>query len=182
MRAFPFAVGLLIGALLSISAAAESKATATEKITIAQLDQTLAAAHDKADGDIAQRLSTCELTERLSMARLAQLIAVLPGEKSRQALLLLADKSAFLEVPASDIPGDPTPDSATTRQMLVQIVNYVNTTLRQLPNLIASRETTAFEDRPQEDQLQSTGVVSLSRDAAKGSGPKRGHRNRLWSC
>lgn len=162
MRAFPFAVGLLIGALLSISAAAESKATATEKITIAQLDQTLAAAHDKADGDIAQRLSTCELTERLSMARLAQLIAVLPGEKSRQALLLLADKSAFLEVPASDIPGDPTPDSATTRQMLVQIVNYVNTTLRQLPNLIASRETTAFEDRPQEDQLQSTGVVSLS--------------------
>ena len=125
MRAFPFAVGLLIGALLSISAAAESKATATEKITIAQLDQTLAA-HDKADGDIAQRLSTCELTERLSTARLAQLIAVLPGEKSRQALLLLADKSAFLEVPASDIPGDPTPDSATTRQMLVQIVNYVN--------------------------------------------------------
>ena len=46
--------------------------------------------------------------------------------------------------------------------MLVQIVNYVNTTARQLPNLIATRETAGFEDRPQQDVQQETAVVGLS--------------------
>jgi hypothetical protein len=41
-------------------------------------------------------------------------------------------------------------------------VNYVNTTQRQLPNLMATRETTGFEDRPAEDSLEATGIVSLS--------------------
>src|SRR5579872_292518 len=133
-----------------------------ESITVAELEQTLASSREQSDADLAQHLGAVELKERLSMSAVARLNNSLPGEKSRQALMLLADKSAFLGPPPTEIPADPAPDSAATRRMLVAIVNYVNTTLRQLPNLIASRETTGFEDRPKSDELGATGVVSLS--------------------
>lgn len=162
MRTLSPAILLFTSALLSIPSQAESKPTATQSISIDQLQQTLAASHDRTDTDLAQQLATIELKERLGVAHLSHIAAVLPGEKSRQALILLADKSAFLDPPSAEVLGDPTPDAAATRQMLVQIVNYVNTTLRQLPNLIASRETTGFEDRPQEDSLEATGIVSYS--------------------
>jgi len=114
------------------------------------------------DADAAQQLARFELTERLSGERLVRLAATMPGEKSHQALLLLADQSAFLDPPAAELVADATPGPAATRQMLVQIVNYVNTTIRQLPNLIASRTIIGFEDRPQEDALEATGIVSYS--------------------
>lgn len=129
---------------------------------MAQLEQTVAASHSVSDADLAQQLSTLELTERLSAPKVASLASAMPGEKSRLALMMLADRSVFLDPPAADIPADPMPDAAATRQMLVHIVNYVNTTLRQLPNLIASRNITSFEDRPAQDILDANGVVSLS--------------------
>jgi hypothetical protein len=153
----------LITAFLTISAFvvfAAPNTSVTEKVTVGQLQQSLAAARSETDAELAQQISTFELTERLTTPVLAELDASAPGEKSRSALLLLADKSAFLDPPASMTPADPTPDPAATRQMLVKLVNYVNTTLRQLPNLTTVRETTAFEDRPQEDALEATGVVS----------------------
>jgi hypothetical protein len=157
----PFVLGGLL-AVSALVASAEPKKAVLEKITVDQLQQELRAASGKDDIGLAQQLSTFELSERLGTKLLAKLDAGASGEKSRQALLLLADKSAFLEPPAAEIPGDSTPDPATTRQMLVKMVNYVNTTLRQLPNLLASRETTGFEDRPQEDALEATGIVSYS--------------------
>jgi hypothetical protein len=149
MRRFALAV-FLAASVFSVWAA--PKTPVVDKITVSQLQQTMATAPGKTDAELAQQLSMLELTERLNTALLAQLDASASGDKSRQALLLLADKSVFL---------DP-PDPATTRQMLVKIVSYVNTTLRQLPNLIASRETTGFEDKPQEDALEATGTVSYS--------------------
>jgi hypothetical protein len=156
-----FALGVFLAASV-FSVWAATKTPGLEKITVSQLQQTMATAPGKTDAELAQQLSTFELTERLNTAFLAQLGASASGDKSRQALLLLADKSAFLDPPAAEVPADLTPDPATSRQMLVKIVNYVNTTLRQLPNLIASRETTGFEDRPQEDALEATGTVSYS--------------------
>jgi hypothetical protein len=126
------------------------------------LEQALSASVGKPDAEMAQALSRLELTERLSEARFVQLKAKLPGEKSQQSLVILADQSAFLPPPDDEVIQDAAPDAATTRQMLVQIVNYVNNTLRQLPNLMAARETISFEDRPASDSLESTGVVSLS--------------------
>jgi hypothetical protein len=155
----------LLAALVLLAAAAKAttpKPEAPEKVTVNQLEQALSAAHGKSDAEVAQTLSSLELAERLSTVRLDHLKADLPGGKSQQALAILADQSAFLPPPESDTVTDPIPDPAATRQMLVQIVNYVNATLRQLPNLIAIRETTGFEDRPAEDSLESTGVVSLS--------------------
>jgi hypothetical protein len=162
MRTLSPAILLFTSAFLSITAQAESKPPATQSVSVDQLAQTLTASHGKSDADLAEQLSTIELTERLNGTQLTRLSGTLPGVKSREALILLADKSAFLDPPAAEIPANPAPDTAATRQMLVQIVGYVNTTLRQLPNLIASRETTGFEDRPQEDSLEATGIVSYS--------------------
>jgi hypothetical protein len=132
-----------------------------EKVTVQQLEQALAAAHGKPDAEIAQQISGMDLTERLSAARFARLNAGLPGDKARQALLILGDSATFLNPPVSEIPADAAPGPPDTRRMLTAIVNYVNTTARQLPNLMASRETTGFEDRPQEDRQGSTGLTTL---------------------
>jgi hypothetical protein len=130
------------------------------KVTVEQLERTLAEAQGRPDAEVAQQLAALELTERISAARFARLKAGLPGEKSNQALVILADSAAFLDPPAAEIPANPTPDPAGARQMLTQIVNYVNTTVRQLPNFIATRDTTGFEDRPQENVQEATGMVS----------------------
>jgi hypothetical protein len=158
MRSF----ALLAFLATAFSFAGPPKSPEVDRITIAQLEQMVAATPAKADADLAQQLAGVELTERLSSAHWTRWSSALPGDKSREALLLLADKSAFLSPPAEETPSDATPDATATRQMLVKLVNYVNTTLRQLPNLIASRQTTGFEDRPQEDALGPTGIVSYS--------------------
>jgi VWFA-related protein len=149
--------------LLALLAVLAIPAGASVQVTVEQLEQALTAANaaHRADADIAQQLSGMELTERLSTTVQARLGAALPGEKARQALVALADSSQFLAPPAVGIPADPTPDSAALRRMLVAVVNYVNTTVRQLPNFIATRETTGFEDRPQEDLTGETGFVNL---------------------
>jgi hypothetical protein len=149
--------------LLALLAVLAIPAGAAQPVTVEQLEQALAeagAAH-RADADVAQQLSGMELTERLSTATLARLRAGLPGEKVRQALVALADSSQFLDPPAAEIPADPTPEPAALRRMLVSVVNYVNTTVRQLPNFIATRDTTGFEDRPQEDLNGETGFLNL---------------------
>lgn len=156
------ALSLLFAALALPALAANSKPTGTEKTSIAQLEQTLAAAQGKLDADLAQQLLGMELVERLDTVRLARLQAALPGVKSRQSLLILADQSEFLPPPDDEAVQEAVPEPAETRQMLVRIVNYVNSTIRQLPNLMALRKTTGFQDRPQEDRQEETAVVSLS--------------------
>jgi hypothetical protein len=145
-------------------AAAPARLDAREKpkvsCTVAQLTQLLAGGGT--DEQAAAQLAGLELSERLSTAALERLRAGLPGEKSKQELTILADVSSFLEPPQAEIDDRPTPDAAATRQMLVQVVNYVNTTLRQLPNFIATKDTSRFEDRPQEDAVEEMGTVSYS--------------------
>ncbi len=154
-----FAVLMLLAALASPLWAKDEPIA--EKVTVLQLEARVAAARGQADADAAQQLSGLELTERLSAVRFARMNDGLPGEKARQALLIVADSATFLDPPA-EISASSLPDAAATRQMLTAIVNYVNTTVRQLPNLIATRNTTSFEDRPQEDVQEPTGIVSYS--------------------
>jgi hypothetical protein len=73
----------------------------------------------------------------------------------------MADVSAFLVPPQAEILDGGPPDAATLRQMMTLVVNYVNTTARQLPNFIATRDTTGFEDRPLEDVQGETGLTTL---------------------
>jgi VWFA-related protein len=118
------------------------------RVTVAELEQTLAAAHSMRDAEVARQLSDLELTEQLSTAKLDRLETDLPGEKSRQALMILADASACLDPPAAEISNQPTPDVATQRKILALTVNYVTQTLHQLPNFFATRVTRSFEDTP----------------------------------
>jgi VWFA-related protein len=118
------------------------------RISVEQLEHLLSSAKARNDGDEARQLSGLELTERLSTARYEQLKALLPGERSQRALLALADLSAFLAPPASEIPATATPDLASQQRMLARTVGYLGKTLPLLPDLFATRYTQRFESRP----------------------------------
>ncbi len=128
------AVLLLAASALPVIAAT-SKAAGSEKVTVCQLERVLAAAQGKPDAEVARQLSGLELIERMNSAKLVRWQVAFPGERTRQALLILADSSVFLDPPNEEIPANRTPDSAALRQMLVQVVNYVNTTLHQFAEL-----------------------------------------------
>jgi hypothetical protein len=154
-----FSLFLLAGFALPAFAAKDAPVA---KVTVAQLEQALATAHDRPDAEVVQQLSGMELTERLSTAKLTHLKANLPGSKAQEALVILADSAAFLNPPAGEIPADAAPDPAAATQMLTGIVNYVNSTVRQLPNLMAVRDTIGFEDKPQEDVQGLTGIETVA--------------------
>lgn len=147
--------------ILSICVSVPAGATDTpKKVGADELVQIVAAAQSVPDADLAQKLTGLVLTDRLSGTRLADLARRLPGEKSRLALMLIADQSIFLVPPADEMPTAAAPSSASAQQMLVKVVKYVNATVRQLPNLMATRFSNGFEDQPREDKMGRTGVES----------------------
>jgi VWFA-related protein len=122
-------------------------AFAASRVTVEQLERMLANDRAKSDAELAKQLGDLELSERVISARLEQLQTNLPGEKSRKALVALADTSAFLEPPSTDIPATARPDAATQRHILSLTVDYLGKTLPLLPNLFAARDTVRFETR-----------------------------------
>jgi len=125
---------------------------AANRVTVRQLEQILSASQGRSDGDLARQLSDLEMTERLNSARMQLLRGSLPGEKSQQALIALADTSAFLDPPSTDMPATATPDAASQRRMMALTVDYLGKTLPLLPNLFAARDTMRFESRPEQAQ------------------------------
>ncbi len=117
-----------------------------QKVTAEQLEQALVADRDKPDADLALDLSGLELTQRLSLARMARLEAELPGSKAQQALLAVADESAFLHLPASDTPATAEPERSAKIAILNRAIDYAGRTIPKLPNFFATRETTRFEE------------------------------------
>jgi hypothetical protein len=141
----------LLIVVLSAGLASAAPRRAPLRVTVAELQQFLEeqqAAHVK-DGDLAQKLAGVELSEQLTEFRLGQLKAELkPGEMTATELDLLADLSAFLDPPASEISDDGPPDAATTREMLHAAQSFVAVTLKSLPDFLATRTTRSFEDVP----------------------------------
>ena len=135
-------------ALCLLLASLALNAFAARRVNVEQLERVLATALGKPDAEVAKRLADLELTERLNSARLQSLSARFPGEKSQQVLLALADTSAFLDPPATDIPATATPDQAAQRRMMSLTVNYLGKALPLLPNLFATRSTERFENTP----------------------------------
>jgi VWFA-related protein len=142
-------------AVLLLLAGLALPAFAAKRVTVEQLEQALAAAQGKSDAEVARQLSNFELTERFSSLKLSRWKSDLPGDKARQALVALADASAFLDPPAAEIPSTPAPDFAAQRQIMGLVVHYVSTTIPQLPNFLATRATERFEDSPREQNMQS---------------------------
>ena len=125
-----------------------SPAWAAKRVTVDQLEQILNASQGKPDAEVAWHLSDLELTERLSSTRLARLKASMPSEKVQAALVVLADASEFLDPPAAEIPATAPPDLAAQRRMMALTVSYVGKTIPQLPNFLATRVTSRYEDTP----------------------------------
>ena len=124
-------------------------AFAAKKVTVEQLQQAVTALHAKPDVEAARAIAEMELTERLNPADADRLAAGLQGEETRRAVAAVADASAFLDPPPTEIPAKPVPDVAAQRQMLALTVAYVGKTIPQLPNFFATRGTTQYEDTPQ---------------------------------
>jgi len=123
-------------------------APATRRMTVEQLEQALRAVQGKRDGKIAEMLTGVELNERLTPDLLSRWEAKLPGEKSRRSLLVIADKAAFLDPPAKEIPVLPEPDFAVQSRIMAMAVEYTTKTITKLPNFFARRDTVFYEDDP----------------------------------
>jgi hypothetical protein len=127
-------------------------AVAAKRETVAQLEQSLmaASAAHKADAEIARQIGGTELSERLSEATLERLRAqMVPGPQTAVALQLLADQSAFLDLPAGEMPATAPPEAATQQSMLAAARSYVGETLPRLPNFLATRTIERYDDSPQ---------------------------------
>jgi hypothetical protein len=103
-------------------------------MTVEQLEQALAAAQASPDAVLAERISSFELIEPLSASRWTNLKATLPGDKSRQAQLALADM--------------PAPSLVEQRQRMALVVGYATKAVYQLPNLFTTHATTRYKGRP----------------------------------
>jgi hypothetical protein len=139
--------------LLVLLASLAPIAGASKRVTVTQLEQALTAAHaaHRPDAEIARQIGGLELSERLTEATLNRLAAYLDaGSQAGLALQLLADQSAFLDPPASELPSTAAPDDAAQQRMIEAARSYVAKTVPQLPNLFAIRITNRYDDRPQE--------------------------------
>jgi hypothetical protein len=129
---------------------------AAQQITVEQLKEKLASSRAEADEQLASQISEMQLTERPSSQLLVRMKAGLPGDKSRQALIALADVSGFLDVPSAEIPAEAAPDRDRQRQIAAMVVNYATRMNHQLPNFFATRTTTRFEDWPKDLEVKGT--------------------------
>lgn len=121
---------------------------APRRVTVEQLAQVLAASRGVSEGDVAKELSGSALTERLSEQRLASLEADVRGKRDREELRILADSSAFKELPRDEIPTEATPDAKAQQRMMALTVDYLNTTIHKLPDLFARQTTVRYQETP----------------------------------
>lgn len=138
--------------LLALLAAMVLPAGAARRVTVAQLEQSLAedSSSHRADAEIARQIGDLELTERLTGSTLDRLAAKLPmGPRTALALQLLSDQSALLDPPASELPATALPDTATQQRLMDAARGYVIQTVPRLPDFFATRTTHRFDDGPQ---------------------------------
>jgi hypothetical protein len=147
-----------VALLLSFSGIAQAGYGATP-LSVAGLEQFLTATSKESDGQSAKKLAEIDLTQRLSPAELSRWLDRMPGQKSRQALLAMADKSAFLDLPPQQIPPARPPDTAAQRRMLTLSHDYIHKTIHQLPNIFARRVTASYQETLWEHWLPETGLI-----------------------
>jgi VWFA-related protein len=119
---------------------------APEGVSVQQLELLLAKGGP--DEKMARRLYAMELTERMSSTRLASWKTRLPGAKAWNALVALADASAFLDRPAAEIPPIAKPGLDEQNAILSRTTDYLNDALPRLPNFFATRTTVHYGEPP----------------------------------
>jgi len=111
---------------------------------LSELEQFLAANRGMKDRELAQHLYDLKLKERIGDTDRSRLEKGLPGQESRQGLLVLADESAFLDLPAAEIPSLPAPDHGDEVEMLKKAAEYVKSVVLLAPNLSATQTTLKY--------------------------------------
>lgn len=119
---------------------------AVDQVTVAQLEQRLTAAHGKSDKYLEKHIANLQLTERLDHRELLELSRTLPGKKSQAALLAIADASAFLDPPRSEMVMEVGPPAKTQGEILIRAAQFVAQESARMPNFLAQRVTTRFQD------------------------------------
>jgi len=153
--------------LLLLTAGLAQPVLAANPVSVAKLEQMLAEAHGQSDGKVASELYNVELTERASSVRLARWEAEFPGRRCHEALTELADASAFLNLPAEDMPANPPPDENAQKAILARTSQYVNTTISRLPNFYATRRTERFEDSPSHQTVEAPNTAFASSQSGR---------------
>lgn len=126
-------------------------AHAAQRITVAELRQVLfqQRVNHERDEEAATQLGSVELSERLTASTLTQLNTEFkPGEKTAKQLDVLADVSALLDPPASELPRMSPPSAAEQQKILDAAKKFATATLNHLPDFLANRTTWSFEDVP----------------------------------
>lgn len=132
---------------------------AAKPVTVEQLGEMIGEAHGSRDAEVAKKLSDMALTQRLSGAKLMSWESSLPGRRSRQALTALADASAFLDPPATQMPALPPPGLSEQQHILSLTIDYLRVTIPKLPNFFAKRITTRYEDqKPDGSRMANRGA------------------------
>ena len=127
------------------------------QVTVAQLRQFLTSKQGakESDTDLADRLSSVTLSQQLTPDTLSRLISETAiGPKSAEQLQLLAFVSIFNSPPRAELPDIPAPDSAARQKMTSAAVNYVNTSLKLLPDFLATRTTLSFDNTLEPTELK----------------------------
>lgn len=150
-----------IRTLLAMTVLLEIPALAAEKVTVAQLEQAVAQTQGEPDKDAARKIETLTLCERLARVRFEKLEAELPGPKARSALLILADASAFLDLPTADVPAIAPPTVDEQRAIVLRAVQFAANMAHKMPNFYATRDTTQYQS------IEHAGKISVPEEPAK---------------
>jgi hypothetical protein len=139
----------LIGVVLAAWMAGGPDPDSHSSATVDQLRTLLNEAPHESDAEMAHRIASLHLSERLTAMDLQQIDDVLhPQRQTGEALRLLADSSAFLDPPPGEIPARAEPSVAEQRAMLNGAIHFVAVTLKRLPDFFATRTTDGFDDLP----------------------------------
>lgn len=133
-----------------------------QPITVKELKALVSNAHAFSRSELVRRIQALQLTERLDGSELSKLEGELQSSEARDALVVVANESVFLEPPAEQILSSPVPDRAAQRQIVTNVVSYVNITVAKLPDVSADRTTTQFHEMPKPDQTWKTAMGNES--------------------
>jgi hypothetical protein len=124
-------------------------AMALKPVGVQEFEETMTASKGLSDSALSHKIDGMELTERLSGARFTALYSALPGKRSQESLMRLADMSAFLPIAASDVEDKPAPTIQEMNEIFGRAVQFVKEMYPRLPNFFATRDAVQFmENKP----------------------------------
>lgn len=137
--------------ILGLLAATTLCSDAAKRLSVAQLEQLLAAdaSKHKQDVEIATQLAGTALSERIPESTFERLTSQLAANpQASLAFRVIANQAEFLSLPPAQSVADAAPDPIAQKRMLEAARNYVSETLTRLPNLLATRTINLYDDTP----------------------------------